>query len=105
MAQAKGKIILTGFKLEQAEKAIVNNLIRNYQNKIEARIGYKEIRLRMKKSRRGKAFLHEVQGSLITDKRFTSKVTDYNLFSAIAEVFEKLMSEAEHKKRTSRQRR
>jgi hypothetical protein len=100
---ARGKIILAGFKLEQAEKAIVDNLIRNYKDKINERIGFKEIKLRMKKSARGKAFLHEVQGTLITDKRFNTKVTDYNLFAALAETFEKLMHEAEHNQRTKRQ--
>jgi len=28
--KAKGKVLLSGFNLEPAEKAIVNNLIKNY---------------------------------------------------------------------------
>lgn len=102
---AKGSIVLSGFKIEPAEKAIVENLIKNYQHKIEEKISYKEIRLRMKKSMHGKTFLHEIQGTLIAGKIFSAKVTDYNLFSAIAETMEKLMSEAEHYERTSRQKR
>jgi len=104
MTEDKGKIILAGFDLEPAEKAIVNNLIANYQQKIAEKFDYKEIRLRMKKSVRGKTFLHEVQGLLIGEKKFNAKVTDYNLFSALSETLEKLMNEAEHYKRTARQK-
>jgi len=100
---AEGKIILSGFSLEPAEKAIVDNLIQNYKNKITEKLGYEEIRLRLKKSKHGKAFLHEVQGTLIRGKRYNTKVIDYNLFSAIAETFEKLMREAEHEKRTRKE--
>ena len=96
---AEGRISLTGFSLEPAEKAIVDNLIRNYKNKIQGRIVYKEIKLHMKKAVHGKVYLHKVQGTLITDKIFSAKVEDYNLFAAIAEVMEKLMHEAEHNQR------
>lgn len=103
----ENKISVSGFELEPAEKAIVNNIIKNYSNKIRRKIEYREIKLDMKKSERGKAFLHEVHGLLrVSDdsdvegkKLFTATVTDYNLFSALAETFEKLIKEAEHKSR------
>ena len=106
MAEAGGKILISGFKLEEEEKAIVNEVLESYVRKIEERFGFEEIMLRLKKSRRGKAFLHEVQGTLVstnTGKQFKARVTDYNLFSALSEVFEKLMREAEHAQRTKRQ--
>ena len=100
----QGKIILSGFDLDSKEKEIVNNLIQSYADKIKERIGYGDIKLRLKKARHGKEFLHEVQGILIANnKKFNALVTDYNLFAALAEVFEKLMHEAEHEKRTKRQ--
>ena len=102
--KAKGKVLLSGFSLDPAEKAIVDNLIRNYQNKIAERMEFEEIKLRLRKSKHGKTFLHEIQGTLIAGKQFNAKVIDYNLFSAIAEAFEKLMNEAEHKERTARQK-
>jgi hypothetical protein len=95
-SMAEGKIILSGFKLDPAEKAIIDNLIKNYKHKIQEKIGFKEIRLRMKRSLHGKTYLHEVQGTLLTNRMFKSKVEDYNLFSAISDVFEKLMNEAYH---------
>ena len=99
-----GKIFLSGFELDEAEKAIVGNIINNYKHKIEERADYEYIKLRLKKSRRGKAFLHEIKGSLkIDNKTFNSKVADYNLFAATAEVMEKLMNEMIHKMRTKRQ--
>jgi|SRR3989344_2569884 len=103
---AEGKILLAGFDLEQEEKNLVNSIIKNYLNKIEQKIKFEEIKLRMKKSQHGKTFLHEIKGNLRivgTKKEFASEVTDYNLYSAIAETFEKLIKEVEHYKRTARQ--
>ncbi len=101
---AGGKIILSDFKLEAAEKAILDNLVKNYKQKIEEKIQFQEIRLRLKKSQHGKTFLHQVQGLMISSKRFTAESSDFNLYAATAEVFEKLMHEAEHHKRTARQK-
>ena len=99
---AEGKIVLSGFDIDEAEKAILNNLIQNYEKKAE-RIYYKEIKLRLKKTTRRNAVMHEVHGTMITDKMLNAKVYDYNLFAAVSEVLEKLMHEAEHNKRTSKQ--
>lgn len=93
---SEGSIVLSGFKLDGAEKAIVDNLVKNYKNKLQQRVKFKEIRLRMKKSQHGKVFMHEVNGTLSGDKQFTAKAEDYNLFAAISEVFEKLMHESMH---------
>ncbi|MEK6820729.1 MAG: hypothetical protein AABX71_03390 [Nanoarchaeota archaeon] len=106
MAGAEGKIAVSGFKLDASEKAIVNEVVENYARKIEEKFGFKEIMLRLKKSRHGKAFHHEIQGTLIVEdgeKQLKAEATDYNLFAALSQVFEKLMREAEHGERTKRQ--
>ncbi len=99
----KGKIVVSGFKLDRAEKAIINNLIRSWKEKIERRIKFKEIKINIKKVKKGKNFMHEISGNMLCEglkkKKFNTKVSDYNLFSAIAEVFEKLLNEALHKKK------
>ncbi len=92
------KITLSGFELEPAEKAVVERIIEKYKRKIQEKFGFKEIRLRLKKSKHGKTFLHEVKGTLIKEKKYHAEVSDYNLFFAISEVFEKLISEMEHTK-------
>jgi ribosome-associated translation inhibitor RaiA len=95
------RISFSGFDLEESEQSKVNEIIEKYFNKIEEKISdFQEIKLRLKKSLHGKAFLHEVQGDIIINsKRFTSKYADYNLYTALAEVFEKLLIELEHIKR------
>lgn len=99
-----GKILLTGFDIEPAEKVIADNIIRNYERKISDRSDYEYIKLRLKKSEKGKKFLHEVEGELrLKNKRFTAKNADLNLFSVLADVLEKLLHEAEHSLRTRRQ--
>ena len=94
-------IQLAGFDLDPAEVSIIHDIISSYTKKIEEKASYDKIRLRLKKSQHGKAFLHEVQAMLVADgKNFNTKVSDYNLFSAMSEVFEKLLNEITHKKRT-----
>ena len=102
--KAKGKVILSSFKLDPAEKAIVDNLIANYKDKISEKISFQEIRLLLKKKLHGKAFFHEVRGNLIAGKIYSAKSEGFNLLAAIGECMEKLMHEAEHNKRTSRQK-
>jgi len=101
---AVGKIIISDFKLEAAEKAILDNLIKNYKQKIQEKLRFEEIRLRLKKTRHGKNYMHQVKGLMISSKRYNAEASDYNLFAATAEVLEKLLHEAEHDKRTARQK-
>ena len=93
----EGKTILAGFDLEPAEKAIVDNIIKNYSHKIGERSSYEYLKLRLRKSQKGKTFLHEVEGELkINNRRFSAKAQDYNLFSVLADVLEKLLHEMIH---------
>ena len=95
----KGKVLLSGFNLDPSEMASVTSIINNYKAKIEHKLGFKELKFRLRKSMHGKAFLHEIQGTLIRDNQYTSKATGYNLYSTITEVLEKLIKEAEHKEK------
>jgi len=105
MTEDEGKIFLSGFELEPAEKAIANNVIKSCSYKIKERAGYDYIKLSLKKSQRGKICLHRVKGTLKKGTLvLTSNAEDYNLFSAIAEVLEKLLNELVHKSRTNRQK-
>jgi len=91
------RLILSGFELEKIEQERVNEILEKYLRKIEERISdYQEIKIRMKKSLHGKAFLHEVEGDFIVKgKIISSKSTGYNLYEALAEVFEKMLFEIE----------
>jgi len=105
MIETKGKILLSGFNLDEAENAIVSNIIRHHVNKIRERTDFDYLKLRLRKIAKGKTFLHEIEGSLKTRNQiFASKSADYNLFSALAEVMEKLLNELRHRMRTQRQR-
>ncbi|MBI2630473.1 hypothetical protein HYW76_05215 [Candidatus Pacearchaeota archaeon] len=100
-----GKIVVSGLNADSAEKAILENLIKNYKSKISEKIKFEEITISIKKSAHGKAFLHQIKGRMIAGKIFNAEASDYNLFAAVAEVFEKMMNEAEHYHRTRRQTR
>ena len=105
MTETKGKVLLSGFELDAAEKAICDNIIKSHISKIKERADFDEIKLRLRKRQRGKNYLHEVEGSLkVKNRVFNAEKTDFNLFSALADVMEKLLNEITHKLRTSRQR-
>ena len=101
-----GKILLSGFKLEAAEKAIADNIIKNYQTKFE-RVGFDYLKLDLRQkphSMHGKETLYELNGLLFARKKFSSRAEGLNLFLIMAEVLDNLLQEAEHIKRTRRQR-
>lgn len=104
MNEAGGKIILAGFELDPAEIAIVDNITKSYNHKISERAEYDYIKLDLKKTQKGKQYLHQIKGSLKAGNLlFKSETEDYNLFSAVAEVLDKMLNELTHKTRTSRQ--
>ena len=100
MTEMPGKVLLSGFDLEPAEKLIAENVVRNFSRKISERSSYEYLKLRLKKSRKGKTFLHQVSGELkIKNKKFEAEASDYNLFSVLADVLEKLLNEMIHSER------
>lgn len=101
-----GRILLSGFnKLDPAEAAIVNNILKKYQTKLE-RFDFEYLKLDLKQkphSKGGKMTLYELKGLLKTEKRLTSKSTSLNVFLIADEVLNKLLVEAEHRQRRKRQ--
>jgi hypothetical protein len=96
----EGKVLLTGFQMDPAEKAIVDNIIRNYDHKLSERSSYDHLKLRLKTSKKGNNVLHEVEGELKVNKQILSaKSADYNLFSVLADVLDNLLKEMVHRQR------
>ena len=94
------RLSLSGFNLDSSEKERVNVLLNKYINKIEERIHhtYDELKLRLKKSLHGKSFLHEIEVDVIMKGTIiSSKMTDYNLYTALSGVFDKILVEIDHK--------
>ncbi len=99
-----GKILLSGFKLEEAERVIADNIIRNYKTKFE-RLGFKELRLSLKQkphSKHGRNTLYELKGQLEAEKRFSSEASGLNPYLVMVEVLDKLLHEIEHNQRKIR---
>jgi hypothetical protein len=90
------KLTLSGAKLDEGEKAIVDSMLKNYKLKIDKKLNYDDMDFRIKKSSHGKAFLYEVEGKIRDKKLFTASTKEYNLFEAMDIVFHKMMNEAEH---------
>ncbi|MFH1249450.1 MAG: hypothetical protein V1660_04850 [archaeon] len=100
-----GNISLVNFKLSPMEMIVVKKLVGNYARKLADKVGYKELKLRLKQHEHGKSFLNELTAEVILLKDreggeeiiLSSSMQDYNLYSALASVMEKLLNEAETK--------
>jgi len=91
------KLQLSGFKISDEEKSIINNIIQSYDIKLSRESDYEKLSLRLKKSKHGKTYLHEIEAKLkIKNKIFNTKVTDYNLFYAVSEALNKILNELKH---------
>ena len=101
-----GNVYLNGFDIDKSELGRIYNIISRYTGKIERNCGMAKIKIGLKKSVHGKAFLHEVKCIAETDAGMLTAIeTDYNIFKAVSKCLERIWHESEHKSRTNRQRR
>ncbi len=96
-----GNIALVGFEsLDAAELVIFKKLVGTYVKKMNTHGGYKEMRLSLRQHTHGKTVKQEVSGlALFNEGRFESNVTDYNVYTAVSQVCEKILEELRHKVR------
>ncbi len=108
-----GNITLIGFKLEPMEAAVVKKIVGNYVRKLIEKADYKSLKLRLKQHQHGKGFLHEIEAEAVItasggkqegeNRVLNSTISDYNLFSALSNVLENLLAEAEHRTRDTKE--
>lgn len=93
-----GNIVLSNFELDGQEMIIVKKIVGNYAKKIKNFHDYKELKLEMKTSNKGKTKKFEVKGMVIFNgNRATSEATGFNPFVLIDEVLGKILKEVQHK--------
>lgn len=101
-------IQLLGFGvLEPSEINIVQELLQNYLKKIDNKIEYDLLKLKLKMHQHSKTFIHELETELFLrpGTSLGTEVSHKNLYKAIATSMKKLLSEIEHyKKRNPRER-
>jgi hypothetical protein len=93
-----GNISLVGFEiLDNAELVIVKKIVGTYIKKMSEIADYKEMRLSLKQHPHGKSFNHEISGfALFSEGRFSTNVTERNLFTAVSAACEKIFNEISH---------
>ena len=99
---SKKNVSLIGFdELDESEQEIMKKLIANYIKKIEDRINYDELKIKLKIHQKGKMFMHEVIGDLYVTKgmALNAGFAHKNPYKAIAQVMNKLINSITHKKR------
>ncbi len=102
--ESNDKVHLAGFDLPLEERGRLQVNIEHYLKKIQEHVDFDVLELTLKKSTKGKAFNHEIHGRLNAQgKVLSAEVSDFNVFKAVSSVLDKILHEAEHLRRTSRQ--
>lgn len=98
--QLGGNISLVNFDLDPMQAAVVRKLVGNYVKRLGEITEYKELKIRLRKHEHGKSVLHEIDANayIIHGKEVTlnANSSNYNLYSALAEVLDKVIAEAMH---------
>ena len=94
----KGNIALVGFEiLDPAELVIIKKIVGTYVKKICENGPYNEMRLTLQQHAHGKSFKHEIQGlAFVGNNRFSAEITEWNLYSAVSQVCEKILNAVVH---------
>jgi len=115
MAEEKlgGNIMLAGFELEPIEVIVVKKIVGTYVKKLSENANYKSLKVTLKQHEHAKSFMHEIQAEAIitegkTEKngrqiRIATSSTQRNLFAALDIALKKILHEAEHKARTTKE--
>lgn len=99
-----GNIVLSGFSLEPSEMIVIKKIVGHYAKKISERGPYKELKVRLKQSKKAQYFMHQINATADTEKgNLSGEGADKNLYTALSEALDKVYNQAEHKERTARQ--
>jgi len=93
-----GNIALVGFdKLEPTELTIIKKIVGTYVKKLQEIGNYNELKMVLQQHQHGKTFKHEINAQVqFNEGKFTSNVTEWNLFKAISGAMKNLISEIVH---------
>lgn len=101
-------ISLVGFdKLSEQELATIKQIMPGYISKLENKMDYLELRIRLKMHQHEKSFMHELDADLfIPGRQLSAKTSHKNLYKALALTMSKLISGIDHhlKKKSPRNR-
>lgn len=95
----KGTIALVGFEvLDQSEQDVALKVVESYLKKLSTLGDLQEMKISLRQHQHGKTFKHELNAlAIFKQGRFDSAVTEWNLYTALSSVCEKILSEVEHK--------
>ncbi len=97
-------VSLVGFnKFDKVEKKSVINVMNVYIKKIEERIDYDELKIRLKQHQRNKMFFHEMSAELFINPGsvLSAKFTHKNPYKALSQVMVKLINSIVHQQKKS----
>jgi len=96
---AKCTTSLVGFdKLDEEEIELVKKELASHMQKLENRASNASLKIRLKMHKHEKSYIHELEADLFIPgiKNFSSKISDKNLYKALASIMSKLISEVDH---------
>jgi hypothetical protein len=98
-------ISLIGFDiLDNLEQDKVKEIVTKNLKKINIRGDYSKLRIELKQHQHTKEIIHELKLALFMgNKRIGSQASDKNLYRALQTIFDKTLSELEHKDKPKKQ--
>ncbi len=92
-------LTLQGFSnLDPSEIERLEDLIAKNLKKIRFKSDYLNLRIELKQHKHSKEFVHEIKATLfLKQNRIRAETSDKNIYKALQNVFDKLLSEIEHK--------
>jgi len=99
-----GEISLIGFgALPPMELIVVKKIVGTYVKQLTEKTEYKSLKLQLKVHDKGKSSLYEINAQAnVGNDMIGANVEDWNLYQALSQIMEKVVTEAVHKYRKSR---
>jgi len=99
-----GEISLIGFgALPPMELIVVKKIVGTYVKQLTEKTDYKALKLQLKVHDKGKSSLYEINAQAnIGDNTVGANVEDWNLYQALSQIMEKIVTESVHKYRKSK---
>ena len=87
------------FVVKADARYTLRKIVVNYVRKLGNIADFKEMKISLKQHKHGKTFKHEINAlAIFSEGKFDSSVTEWNLYSALSSVCEKILNEVNHSK-------
>lgn len=99
-------ISLVGFEsLSQDELEIAQKIVKSRLHELMEKTDYKSLKMHLRRHDKGKSIMYEIEAKAqVGNDMLGASVEDWELSTCLSEIFDKIIAEALHRKRTGKER-